>query len=483
MPLTCFSSATEIARAIRRRRISSVEALKLFLDQYARQHAHINAICTLDAEGALRAAREADAMLARGEVRGPLHGVPVSFKDSHATAGIRTACGFPPMQDHVPAHDGHVVACVRRAGGIVFAKTNVPPLLGAFHTDNPVFGRTSNPWHTGYAPGGSSGGSGAALASGMTPLDYGSDMLGSIRLPAHFCGVAGLKPTQFRISPEGHYPPLPGAFHAGNLLATRGPLARRVEDLLLAMQVISVPDPLDADAIPMPMEAFPRKPFSHYRVAWTDDFGGVPVTDETRAALERTASALEARGCRVDKVSPAGLDFEQVVGAAAEVFSGTIAQGMRDEDRLAWLSEVESTAADGAMEAGRLRGLQLDYASWFRAMAVRLELIVQLRSFFTQWDGWLVPTSSGPAFRHEEVEQPRLIAGRRVPYFAAVATHVAPFNLSGSPAVTIPAALSADGLPIGLQLVGRPWQDMQLLRLAERVQEAIGPLPVAPGVR
>ena len=483
MPVTCFSSATEIARAIRRRRISSVEALQLFLDQYARQHGQVNAICTLDAEGALRAAREADALLARGEVRGPLHGVPVSFKDSHATAGVRTVCGFPPMQDHVPAQDGHVVACVRRAGGIVFAKTNVPPLLGAFHTDNPVFGRTSNPWHLGHVAGGSSGGSGAALASGMTPLDYGSDMLGSIRLPSHFCGVAGLKPTQFRISPEGHYPPLPGSFHAGNILATRGPMARRVEDLLLAMRVIAEPDPQDADAIPMPMEAWPRKPFEQYRVAWTDDFGGVPVTAETRAALESTARALQARGCHVEKASPAGLDFEQVTGAAAEVFSGTIAQGMSNPDRLAWLEAIEPSAADGAMEAGRLRGLQLDYASWFRAIAVRLALIVQLRRFFEQWDGWLVPTSCGPACRHDEVEQPRMIAGRSVPYFTAIATHVAPFNLSGSPVVTLPAALSAEGLPIGLQLVGRPWQDMPLLRLAERVQEAIGPFPVAPGVR
>lgn len=481
MPVTCFSSATEIARAIRRRHISSVEALQLFLDQYERKHRHINAICTLDAEGALRAAREADATLARGEVRGPLHGVPVSFKDSHATAGVRTACGFPLMQDHVPTVDGHVVACVRRAGGIVFAKTNVPPLLGAFHTDNPVFGRTCNPWQVDHSPGGSSGGSGAALASGMTPLDYGSDMLGSIRLPAHFCGVAGVKPTQFRISPEGHYPPLPGSFHAGNVLATRGPLARRVEDLLLAMRVIAVPDPQDPEAIPMPVEASPRNPFEQYRVAWTDDFGGVPVSAETRAALESTARALQARGCRVEKASPPGLDFERVTSAAAEIFSGTIAQAMSTPDRLAWLEAVEPTATDGAMEAGRLRGLQLDYASWFRSMAVRLELIVQLRRFLEHWDGWLVPTSCAPAFRHDEVERPRQVASRSVPYFTAIATHVAPFNLSGHPVVTIPAARSAEGLPIGLQLVGRPWQDMQLLRLAERVQEAIGTLPAAPG--
>ncbi len=481
MPITCFSSAIEIAKAIRNCQISSVEVLQLFLAQYEKHHQQINAICTLDAEGALRAAREADAMLRRGEVRGPLHGVPVSFKDSYATAGIRTVCGFEPLQHHVPAHDSHVVACVKRAGAIVFAKTNVPPLLAAFHTDNTVFGRTNNPWNTDYSPGASSGGSGAALAAGMTPLDYGSDMLGSIRLPSHFCGLTGLKPTQFRISPQGHYPPLPGGFYAGNVLATRGPLARRVEDLLLALRVIAAVDPQDPEAIAMPMESYPEKPFAQYRVAWTDDFGGLPVTTETRTALETTAKALQARGCHVEKTSPAGFDFEKVSGAAAEIFSGTIAQGMDNAARLAWMEAIKSSAADGAMEAGQWRGLQQDYASWFKAMAVRLELIVQLRSFFAGWDGWLVPASCAPAFRHEEVDQPRLVAGQRIPFLTAVAGHVAPFNLSGSPVVTIPAALSAEGLPICLQLVGRPWQDLPLLRLAERVQEVIGRFPTAPG--
>lgn len=481
MTLTCFSSATELVTAIRSRHVSAVEVLELFLAQYQRHHAKVNAICTLDAEGARRAAKVADAVLALGQAIGPLHGLPVSFKDSHVTKGMRTVCGFEPLKDFVPDHDSFAVAKVRQTGGIPFAKTNVPPLLGAFHTDNPVFGRTNNPWDLARSPGASSGGSGAALAAGMTPLDIGSDMLGSIRLPAHFCGLAGLKPTQYRVSPVGHYPPLAGGFYAGNVLATRGPLARCVDDLLLVFPVIAGFDPQDPEAIPYPLESCPVKPLSDYRVAWTDAFGGLPVTAETRAALEKTARALAAAGCRVEKASPTGVDFEQLWLAAGEIFNGTISQGMSTEYKQQWLESLRATADDGPLEQGCYRGVQQNYESWFNAMAVRLHWILQLRSFFEKWDGWLVPTSCGPAFRHDEVDKPRNIAGRSVPFLTAVASHVAPFNLSGSPAVTIPAALSADGLPICLQLVGRPWQDLPLLRLAQQVEAVIGRLPTAPG--
>lgn len=482
MVLNCFSTATDLVRAIRTREISSLEVVELFLAQHDQHNAAINAICALDAESARSAAQAADAALARGESLGPLHGLPVSFKDSHATRGLRTACGLESLKDFIPDHDGFAVARIRAAGGIVYAKTNVPTLLGGFHTDNTLFGRTNNPWNPDCTPGGSSGGSGAALAAGMTPLDIGSDMLGSIRIPAHYCGVAGLKPTQFSVSPMGHYPPLPGAFSAGNILSTRGPLARCIDDLLLALPVIAGPDPADPDAIPISFMSSPELPPTSYRVAWTDDFGGMPVSADTRAALERTAAALQQAGLRVEKASPSALDFDRIWFAAGELYAGTISQGMSDEVRNGWLDTLRTTARDGALEAGCCRGAELSYKSWFNSIAVRQDLILQLRKFFEQYDGWLVPASCGPAVTHDNVDKPREINGASVAYMSAVASHVAPFNLSGSPAVTIPAALSSDGLPIGLQLVGRPWQDMQLLRLAQCIEQVIGRLPSAPAV-
>ena len=481
MSYTCFSSAAELASGIRNRDISSMEVLQLFLAQYQRHHAAVNAICTLDAEGAERAAKAADLALARGERTGVLHGLPVSFKDSYATAGLRTVCGYPPCLDHVPAADSTVVARVREAGGIVFAKTNVPPLLGGFHTDNPVFGRTNNPWDLSCSPGGSSGGSAAALAAGMSALDMGSDMMGSIRLPAHYCGVCGLKPTQYSVPSTGHYPPLPGAYFAGNVLATRGPMARRIADLLLVFPVIAGYDPDDPESMDMLPGPAQDIPLERCRVAWTDDFGGVPVSAETRAALERTALALAAAGCRVEKTSPAGLNFEQVIFAAAEIFNGTISQGMSPDAVREWSEVLQGEANIGTFEAGLYRGVQQDYRSWFDAMTVRLTLIRQLRTFFDTWDVWMVPTSSAPAFRHGDVGRARMVDGHMVPYLTSVASHVAPFNLSGSPAVTMPVALSSEGLPIGVQLVGRHGQDISLLKLAERVEGLVGIFPAAPG--
>lgn len=455
-----------------------MEVLDLFLDRYVRCHARVNAICTLAADSR-KAAADLDAALARGEAVGPLHGLPVSFKDSCETKGLRTTCGYPPLRDHVPAQDSTVAARIRKAGGILFAKTNVPPLLASFGTDNEIFGRTNNPWNLGFSAGGSSGGSAAALAAGMTPLDIGSDMLGSIRIPAHFCGVAGIKPTQFRVSPVGHYPPIPGWPSAGNVLATRGPMARSIADLLLTFPVIAGFDPDDPESIPEPPEAAGDIPPSTLRIAWTDDFGGLPVTWDTSRVLERTARQLEGAGVRVEKAAPAGLDYERIWIAAGEIFTATSAYPMAPAERQAWADSLRAESHAGPLEKGFLQGVEGNLVSFQRALDARLQLISRLRAFFACWDAWLVPTACTPSFRHEDDMKPVTVGGRILPFRTALASHVGPFNLSGSPAVTLPAGFSADGLPIGLQLVGEPWRDLSLLRVAQVVEQAIGPLPSA----
>jgi amidase len=478
--ISCFTSATELVRALRQREISAVQLLDLFTAQYERHNPQVNAICTFSHE-ARKAAVHADEALARGEAVGPLHGLPVSFKDSFETKGMRTTCGYPAIRDWVPDQDATVVARIRKAGGIPFAKTNVPPLLAGFHSNNEIFGCTNNPWNLAYTAGGSSGGSAAALAAGMTPFDPGSDMLGSIRVPAHFCGVAGLKPTQNRVSIHGHYPPLPGWAMAGNLLSTRGPMARSVEDLLLTLPIMAGYDPLDPDSVPVPLEDPPAKAFSDYRVAWTDDFGGVRVTTETRLALERTAALLEKAGMRVEKTSPAELDFERIWRAAGEICTGILSWASSPEERQAWSEGLRAKAGEGPLQAGSYEGLQGNQVTWMRALETRQDLILKLRRFFESWDGWLVPTTCAPAFRSEDYLKPVEVGGAFLAPQTAMASHVAPFNLSGSPAVTFPVALSGEGLPIGLQLVGPSWGDMALLRLAHRIEGLLGPFPIAPG--
>src|SRR5437667_7893031 len=233
-----FSSTTQLAAAIRAGHISATEVLEAHLAQIDTHNPALNAIVTMDAEQARKRAHEADEALARGEVWGPLHGVPFTLKDAHATAGLRTTTGFPPLAHYVPQEDGTVAARLRAAGGILMGKTNVPVMLADFQTSNPIFGRTNNPWDTARTPGGSSGGAAAALASGMTPFEIGTDLSASIRLPAHFCGVFGLKPTEHRVSLDGLIPGLPPP-PSVRIMSCIGPMARTVTDLALLYSIIA----------------------------------------------------------------------------------------------------------------------------------------------------------------------------------------------------------------------------------------------------
>ncbi|MBV8452989.1 MAG: amidase, partial [Deltaproteobacteria bacterium] len=229
-----FATAQELAASIRERRISATEVMEAHLAQIAQHNPALNAIVTIDAERALSRAKEADTVLARGEVWGPLHGVPVTIKDAIETAGLRTTGGFPPLADHIPSADASVVSRVRAAGAIIVGKTNVPVLSADYRADNPIFGRTNNPWDLERTPGGSTGGGSAALAAGLSPLEIGSDLAGSLRNPAHYCGVFALKPTEHRVPLTGHIPEPPKILRGVRHMQTIGPLARSIEDLSLA---------------------------------------------------------------------------------------------------------------------------------------------------------------------------------------------------------------------------------------------------------
>src|SRR6184192_1924978 len=237
-----FSSTTELAGVIRAGHLSAREVLDAHLRQIASHNPALNAVITLDVERASERAQEADEALARGQVWGPLHGVPFTLKDAHATAGMRTTTGFPPLADYVPQEDSTVTARLKAAGGILLGKTNVAMMLADFQTTNPIFGRTNNPWDTERTPGGSSGGAAAALASGMTPFEIGTDLSGSIRIPAHFCGLFGLKPTENRVSLAGLFPDPHGTPRSIRLMSCIGPMARTVEDLGLIYSIIAGPD-------------------------------------------------------------------------------------------------------------------------------------------------------------------------------------------------------------------------------------------------
>src|SRR5438105_4226245 len=279
-----FSSTTQLAAAIRTGRVTAVEVLEAHLAQIEQRNPTLNAVITLDAERAYERAREADEALARGEIWGPIHGVPFTLKDAHATAGMRTTTGFPPLADYVPQEDSPVAARLKAAGGNLMGKTNVHMMLAdPAQSINPIFGRTNNPWDIKRTPGGSSGGAAAALAAGMTPFEIGTDLSASIRIPAHFCGVFGLKPTEHRVPLTGLIPGLPGP-RPIRIMSCIVPMSRTVEDLALLFAIIAGPDGRDSDVAPVPVEALPQLELKRLRIAFAPTFASFPVAAEMREA-------------------------------------------------------------------------------------------------------------------------------------------------------------------------------------------------------
>ena len=460
-----------MAEAIRAGCLSSVEAVERCLDRVRRVNPRLNAVVTVDAKGARRAARDADARRARGEACGPLHGVPITIKDSFETAGLLTVSGDPAFAQHVPLRDAPPVARLREAGAIVIGKTNLPALASGIQTDNAVFGRTNNPWDAARTPGGSSGGAAAAIAAGLSCLDLGSDIGGSIRIPSHFCGVFGLKATGGCISGAGHLASRrrvvgPAGWEPLLELASFGPIARSIDDLRLSFPIV-------ADSARVSLPRPPSRPGYPMRIAWTRDFGGTPLSEDSRQVIERLGSDLaRAGGCSAACAEPAGFDYDEAwyvagvcLGAMNSLLQSSFVRGVRrlispllsacgPRDAL-----MQGLVAGASQRSGRIRD----------ALIQREHLIDQIERFFDSWDTWLCPVFPGPAFTHRSPRAPIDVDGRRVSMIRANLLHNVIFNMTGHPAVTIPAGQSREGLPIGVQAIGRRRGEMALLDAADAI--------------
>src|SRR5262245_32204180 len=302
MPDIVMRPAHELAVALRRREVSSRELLDCYLERVERLNPLLNAVVTLDTDGAHRAADTTDVALARGDAVGPLHGVPMTVKDCYDTAGMRTTCGLEAW-DHVPERDAEAVRRLRAAGAVIFGKTNTPTLTGDWQTFNPIFGTTNNPWDTTRSAGGSSGGPAAALAAGLTALELGSDIAGSIRVPSNWCGTCGHKPSWGVVPQRGHLPPPPGAL-ADRDLNVVGPMARDVDDLELALDILAGADGHQATGWRLELPAARAKALSELRLAvWLDD-PAYPVEDDVRGVLESAVTAVRQGGARIVDVRP-----------------------------------------------------------------------------------------------------------------------------------------------------------------------------------
>ena len=469
-----YRTATDLAKLIREKKASAVEILEAQLEQIAKHNPRINAIVTLNEKNARKRALEADDALARGESWGPLHGVPVTIKDVFETAGLRTTSSFKPLKNHFPEQDATVVARLRQAGAIILGKTNMPMLALDIQSDSPIFGRANNPWDIARTPGGSTGGGAASLAAGLSPLEIGSDIGGSARIPAHFCGVFSLKPTDHLVSLAGHIPEPPGSPRGVRHMGMPGPLARSVEALRLALSLIAGPDGRRWEVPPVSMTPEQSKPLKNYRFVWTDVFGNVKASQETQTAIHGLVDALTQAGCQVEQATPVDFDFDLAWQLYGEILGAEIGSGMDPIPRLLTSLQFRTMSDPSPIRSGYVNGLRLKMDRYAVALTKRDKLISQLEEFLSNWDAWLCPVTVGSAFKHCKMGQTIEIDGSNVPYFTANMSFTTVFNLTGNPVAVLPVGQTKDGLPIGIQVVGRQWQDMTLLSIAEALTDITG---------
>jgi Asp-tRNA(Asn)/Glu-tRNA(Gln) amidotransferase A subunit family amidase len=450
-------SATRLASLIRARVVSPVEAVEAYLSRIEDLNPSLNAIVTL-APDALERARESEAAIMRGSHLGALHGVPLTIKDTFDVEGLRSTSGSRLRAGRIPLRDAQAVASLRAAGAIILGKTNVPEMALTYDSDNPVFGRTNNPHSLARTPGGSSGGEAASVAASLSAAGLGSDLVGSIRIPAHFCGIFGLKPSASRVSGRGHCPQMKGRLKQA---AAFGPLARSVEDLSLMFEALT----LYADASPSVTD---ERDLPRARIAWYAYDGVTKVTEETLGAVERAAAALASAGFEMIEERPPGI--ERGPSLWTERFSPDVAKAIR---------MVYRTPSDEA-EAGQAVRAILRRASTTpeQTEAERIKIdeeCARLRLSLIEWMEerplLLAPVGAVPAPEHGARKV--RVAYEEINVFNAF-SYAQTFNTFDLPVVCVPAGRTPEGLPLGVQLIGRPFSEKLLLQTALLLEEALG---------
>lgn len=479
-----FTTASQLAQMIRDREVSAVEVLEAYLEQIDKHNDKINAIATLDRERAITRAKEADEATARAENWGALHGVPITIKDTIETAGLLTTAGYPPLKNYIPSKDATTVARLKTAGAIVFAKTNPAKLAGDFQTNNPLFGRTNNPWNLKCTVGGSSGGSASAIAAGFSPLDLGSDIAGSVRHPAHCCGVYGFVATDRRIPTTGHIPELPGKpKHIRHMLRI-GSFARSIEDLRLCFSLITGADIRQPEIPPVPLDEPSERKLSELKIAWTYGYDFLPISKDTHSCIQTTIARLANNGCYLKKCNPIDFDWQEALAnysafASYGIFTSANKLGIVPGIWMGIVTEfyarIQTTFKSGTPLA-RKGNLVLppSMAKYNAILTERDRFIARMDSFMEEWDAWICPVSITAAFSHCDFARSIEVDGIKFPYLLACGGYTMPLALTGHPVVVIPIGQTNDGLPIGIQIVGKRWQEMKLLAIAKEIDRVIG---------
>ena len=479
-----YLSAGELAQSLQKNEISALELTDQFIARIEVLDGDLNAVPVRDFARAREAAKAADAALARGERR-PLLGVPITIKESYNIAGLPTTWGIPAFKDFVAQEDALAVTRLKAAGVVILGKTNVPLVLGDWQSFNDIYGTTNNPWDKTRTPGGSSGGSSAALAAGFGPLSFGSDIGGSLRVPAHFCGVSAHKPTHGLVASRGHLPPGLPALPLAVDLAVIGPMARCVDDLVLALDLIAGPDEAAdgrAHRLSLPLARHER--LADFRVLFVAEHPLLPTSAAVGASLNRLAKQLAAAGADVRRETPLLPDLAASARLYVKLLHAVLSARLPDDAHQELRASVEKIpASDQSLAAEFARGGVLSHRDWLRADFARQGLKQQWRALFRDFDVVICPPAATPAFPHDHSpdQDSRKLAvdGKEFPYlFQLLWAELA--TTCGLPATVIPIAV-ADGLPIGVQIIGPEFEDRTPLAFARLIEREFGGFTPPPG--
>ena len=466
-----FASATELAAAIQRREISAVELLEHYLARVDEYNGALNAIVVDVRDQAREEAAAADQALAEGKSCGPFHGVPMTFKESYNLTGTPTTFGNPDWKDNIASEDAESVKRLKDAGVIVFGKTNVPLSLADFQSYNDIYGTTNNPYNHKRIPGGSSGGSAAALAAGLTGLEAGSDIGGSIRNPAHFCGIFGHKPTHNLVWMRGHSPP--GDIRGSSDISVIGPMARSATDLNTALRKMAGPDPIQSRGFKLDLPELPDSGLNGLKIAvWSDD-EQCPVEQEVRARVEAVAEACQAAGAQVNHEARPDFSAADTHEVYQNLLQATMAARMPDENYESLKRYVEQMDPDDQSEAAKVFRAQLSsFKTWKQYDERRSHLRWHWHQFFGDYDLMIAPVMPTAAFEHDQRqfgERTIRVNNEERPYFEQV-FWAGLTGVSYLPSTVIPTGLNKEGLPIGIQIIGPEYGDLITIGAAQALE-------------
>lgn len=477
-----FASVSELAAEIQSGNITSFQVVSAYIDQIETQNQNYHALVLVNKEQALLRAQEADSAMERGEIWGKLHGVPVTIKDNYRTLGLTTTAGYLPLKNYVPDENAELVKLLLAEGAIILGKTNLSVLAMDMQTDNPLFGRTNNPWDTTRTSGGSSGGCSTALATGMTPLSFGNDLAGSIRLPAAYCGVYGFKPSFGVVSLGGIQTDPDEKTNGLKSLAVAGPLARSIVDLELAMQIIAQSTPDDRRLVPLTPYTKELK-ISNLRIAWTDEFGGVPVDEKIKNTILNFVMKLEEAGATVVKVVPK-LNFYQAWKTWGTLVGMQGGYGTSNFVKWLGLPFTKGVLQNVPMHQNIVKPSSVE--KYMIALNIQDSMISVMENFLNDYDAFICPVSSVLPFHHHTpsksygnfniYNESLQVNEENIHYYMATQAYTIPFTLTENPVLVMPVDMSGDSLPVAVQVVGKRYDDFKLLavgKVLDRYSEKI----------